>query len=198
MILGIVVAGILAFLAVYFMLPQPKSPNIPMPWQAHKQHNVTQIFGLTLGESTLKNAMQIFGREAEVSLFKDKDKGNNNTNKEVEVYFSSTKIGGMSIKVILSLEVTQDILITLNKNIKNHEIMPSGNEKVEFNDFAKNQLLNQKIKHLSFIPRTTLDDKDIIARFGEPNTQTKDAWYYPDQGLKIVRDGELNIFEYSN
>jgi hypothetical protein len=76
--------------------------------------------------------------------------------------------------------------------------MPSGNEKVEFSNFANNALLDEKIKHLSFIPRATLDDEVIIKLFGKPSKKTKNIWFYDNKGLKIIKNGELNIFEYKN
>ena len=84
----------------------------------------------------------------------------------------------------------------LNQNIENHEVLPSGNEKVEFNYFALNQLIDKKIKNLSFIPRAALSEEVILQRFGEPQIKTEKNWIYPNQGLNIVRDGKLSIFEY--
>ena len=193
MILYSLFLAIFLFLAFLFLMPSPKIPNIPTPWEATNINNQVNIFGLDLEKSTLKNAMQIFGSEAKVSLFKEKNKNN-----AVEVYFSSTKIGGLSVKIILTLITDEKDLQLLNANIKAHEVMPSGNEKVIFNDFANNKLLNNKIKNLSFIPRVSLSKADIIARFGEPKIKQIDAWIYPNYGLKIVRDDKLNIFEYKN
>lgn len=189
-LLVFVVSGI-AFWSMYFLIPKPHIPNIPMPWEATKTNNIVQVFGLKMGHSTLKNAMQIFGTEAEVALFKGKNKDNT-----IEVYFKGTKIGGLSISAILALELDERDLIMLNQNIENHEVLPSGNEKVEFNYFALNQLIDKKIKNLSFIPRASLSEKVILQRFGEPQIKTKTNWIYPNQGLNIVRDGELSIFEY--
>ena len=93
-LLVFIVSGIV-FWSMYFLMPRPYIPNIPMPWNATKTNNVVQVFGLKMGDSTLKNAMQIFGTEAEVALFKGKNKDNT-----IEVYFKSTKIGGLGISII--------------------------------------------------------------------------------------------------
>jgi len=185
-----IISGVV-FWSMYFLAPKPNIPNIPMPWNATKISNTTQVFGLKIGENTLKNAMQIFGSEAEVALFKNKNKENT-----VEVYFNNTKIGGLSVRIILALILTNDDLKMLNQNIDSHEVLPSGSEKVEFRTFALNKLLDKKIKHLSFIPRVSLEEKVILARFGEPEIREKNKWIYPKQGLQVVRDGDLSIFEY--
>ena len=174
-------------------LQKNNTPDIPMPWESVTINNKVKIFNLTLGESTLKNAMQIFGSEANVSLFKEKDK-----NSSLEVYFKNTKIGGFSAKIILTLITNNKTLGLLNQNIKDYKSLPSGNEKVDFSNFANNMLLNNKIKNLSFIPRLTLTDDDIINRFGSPAIKQDNLWSYPEKGLDIVKNGELTIFEYSN
>jgi hypothetical protein len=188
-----ILLAIILFFGVWFFTPTPKFPNIPMPQNATKTLGIVDVFGLKLGQSTVEDAMRVFGSEAKVSLFKEKNKDN-----EVEVYFENTKIGGLSIRVIIGIQVDDAKLNILNENIDSHDIMPSGLEKVVFNTFANNTLLDETITHLSFIPRANLDDETIIKVFGTPSKKTKNAWYYPQKGLKIVKDEKLNIFEYTN
>jgi hypothetical protein len=189
-----IIAALALFLVVWLAIPTPKhTVDIPMPQHATNRDGVTTVFGLTIGTSTLEDAMRIFGTEVKVSLFKEKNKAN-----EVEAYFESTKVGGLSIRMMVGLNVSDDILEILNQNVEDYEILPSGREQVEFNNFANHHLLDTTIKHISFVPRVVIDDATIVQLFGEPQLKNDAGWHYPQKGLNIVKSEELNIFEYQN
>lgn len=194
MIFVIIIFAITLFGIIMLSTNNIKTPKIDMPWQSYATNGITKVFGLTLGKSTLKDAMMLFGKELEISVFKDKK---NNT-KSLEVYFDGTKLGGISAKIILTLNAKQSHYELLNANIKNYKTMPSGNEKIEFQNYIYPKLINLTIKDISFIPSINLSEKEIINTFGAPHSKQNNIWIYPKKGLKILIDEKLKILEYTN
>jgi hypothetical protein len=186
------IISIISFVA--FIGNDKQNLGVPMPWQSYVQNNQVNVLNITLGTSQVKNLMQILGTEAEVSLFKDKKLGT----RHLEVFFDSAKIGGLNTRIIASLEFNEEVLLFLDENVKDHEVMPSGNEKVEFNTFASNKLIDLIITDLTIAPKTNLSEDVIIMRFGEPIIKQDNYWLYPKKGLKILMDEGLKILEYSN
>ncbi len=195
----ILTLGIGAFITLvatlFFMNHSTKhTTSTPMPWMSEVQNNKVITLGITLGESPIRTLMATLGSEAEVALFKDKASEENT----LEVYFSNAKIGGLSARVIANLSPTRETLEFLNTQVKEYEILPTGNEKVLFHGFANNQLLSLPVEHLSIIPYSNLDITNIKQLFGTPDEETEEYLLYPKRGLKVVLSGKLIILEFSN
>ena len=98
--------------------------NQAMPWQSYvNDQGKTVVFDLTMDESSLAESMRLFGTEVEASLFEDKDQ-----KQTLEIFFSNTKIGGISARVILNLALNNQQFDGLSNNIKETEVMPTGNK----------------------------------------------------------------------
>ncbi|MBT3446695.1 MAG: hypothetical protein HN441_02160, partial [Candidatus Thioglobus sp.] len=100
-IVGYTLLGaILAFVAIFLFTRDVEMPkNQAMPWQSYINENQqTVVFNLTMAESRLIDAARQFGTEINASLFESELE-----KPELEVYFSSTKVGGISARIILNL-----------------------------------------------------------------------------------------------
>lgn len=165
--------------------------NQSMPWQSYvNAQGETVVFDLTLGTSTLLDAMRILGTEVEASLFEDKD-----AKQTLEVFFSSTKIGGIAAKVILNLNFNQPQFEYLHQHIKTTERLPTGNRKTDFDKAGEASLFKFTIESLSFIPKADLSAETIIGLFNKPKQVDRvesgvEYWHYPDKGLRIIVDQE--------
>ncbi len=201
-IVSIILLSAVAIFAVFYLstrnmdMPQ----NQAMPWQSYKDsNNNTVVFNLTIGSSDLTDAMRLLGSEVKASLFENEGK-----NPELEIFFSSTKVGGISAKVILNLIIDNANIDILATNIKESMVMPSGVRKTTFNLVAESSMFGLKIKSLTFIPSTDLSQDTIISRFGKPNSvdvaeQGLEYWYYPNKGLRIIVDSDgKEILEFYN
>ncbi len=195
----ILLIAALIYAILYWVSRDMTMPNNQaMPWQSYvNDQGETVVFDLTMGKSTLSDAMRLFGSEVKASLFEDKDKKQN-----LEVFFSSTKVGGISAKVILDLNFNDQQFDYLSHNIKEAEIMPTGNKKTSFNKTGESSMFALIIKSLTFIPKADLSTDTLIGLFKKPARidlvdPGVEYWYYPDKGLRIIVDQEnKEIFEF--
>ena len=194
-------AVLIVFSVLYFSTRNMEMPkNQAMPWQSfvNEQGN-TSVFNLTIGQSDLTDAMRLFGSEVEASLFENEGK-----EPELEVFFSSTKVGGLSAKVILNLQLDSERIDILGNNIKESMVMPSGTQKTTFNLAAESAMFALKIKSLTFIPSADLSEDTVLDLFGKAGKvelvdEDLSYWYYPVKGLRIILSKEHGeILEFYN
>jgi hypothetical protein len=174
--------------------------NQAMPWQSYvNDQGKTVIFDLTMGESTLAESMHLFGAEVEASLFEDEDQ-----KQTLEVFFSNTKVGGISAKVILNLTLNNQQFDYLSSNIKETEVMPTGNKKTIFNQAGESSMFGLIVSTLTFIPSADLSTKTLLGLFKKPARVEilepgVEYWHYPSKGLRIIVDAERKeILEFYN
>ena len=165
--------------------------NQAMPWQSYvNDQGKTVVFDLTMDESTLAESMRLFGTEVEASLFEDKDQ-----KKTLEIFFSNTKVGGISAKVIINLALNDQQFNYLSDNIKETEVMPSGNKKTIFNQAGESSMFGLTISALTFIPSADLSADTLLGLFKKPARVELvepgvEYWYYPSKGLRIIVDAK--------
>jgi len=194
-------AAFIAFAVMFLLTRDIQTPeNQAMPWQSYiNDQDQTVVFDLTMGQSKLLDAARLFGTEIEASLFE-----NENVDPELEVYFSSTKVGGISAKIILNLALNKQNIDILRDNIDESMMMPSGVKKTTFKSKAESLMSRFTIKSLTFIPRADLPENVVIDLFGKPDRvdlsdQGISYWHYPEKGLKIIMDDEQkDILEFYN
>ncbi|MDC9726680.1 MAG: hypothetical protein PSN35_02450 [Candidatus Thioglobus sp.] len=201
-IIGYTLLGaILAFLIIFLFTRDVEMPkNQAMPWQSYVNENQqTVVFDLTMGQSRLIDAARHFGTEIKASLFE-----NEGVEPELEVYFSSTKVGGISARIILNLLLDDQAIEALSRNIDESMLMPSGVKNTTFTPAGERSMSRLKIKSLTFIPRANLEEAVIENLFGKPTSvelapEGLSYWLYPQKGLRIIVDNEQKeILEFSN
>ncbi len=197
----ILLAALLVFAAIFLLTRDIQTPeNQAMPWQSYvNDKGQTVVFELAMGQSKLLDAARLFGTEIEASLFEYEK-----TNSALEVYFPSTKVGGISARIILNLAVTEQNMQVLRDNIDEAMLMPSGVKKTTFKPSVESLMARFTIKSLSFIPRADLPEAVVVNLFGKPDKVTLSDqnvayWYYPAKGLRIIMDDEQkDILEFYN
>ena len=192
---------ILAFLIIFIATRDVEIPkNQAMPWQSYiNNQQQTVVFDLVMDESRLIDAARHFGTEIEASLFE-----NESVDPELEVYFSNTKVGGISARIILNLLLDDQAIEALSKNIDKSMLMPSGVKKTVFTAAGERAMSRLKIKSLTFIPKADLEELVIENLFGKPERidlapEGISYWHYPKKGLRIIVDNEQKeILEFYN
>ena len=144
------------------------------------------MFGIVLGESTLADAMNALGGDAEIAIIMDK--GGNNS---LEMYFDSYRAGLLSGKLVLLGDIDSNTLIEMRDHAANMEVMASTARKFVVNDSDRPLAYRARVKHIAFIPTVNLDEDIIQKRFGEAAeiVQTGDDvthYLFPDLGLDIA------------
>ena len=200
-ILFILLAALVVYGIFYLATRNLEMPkNQSMPWQSYvNDEQNTVVFDLVIGQSTLSDAMRLFGTEVEASLFE-----NDEHNPTLEAYFSSTKVGGLSAKVILNLAIDIQRLDYLNHHIDETEKLPTGNQKTTYKPSVESQMLDLVITSLTFIPSADLEKTTIQRLFGQPDKiqihdETIEYWHYSKKGLRIITDqAGKEILEFYN
>jgi hypothetical protein len=201
-ILGLVIFLTFFILSVFYLSTRnnPISDDQTLPWQSKvNASGQTEIYNLVIGSSSFQDAIRTFGKDLEVSLFKNHDESF-----QLEAFYNNLEIAQIRGQLIVELLMSEKQLSFLQNNIKSSEKLPTGNEKFELNLFAKSSLRNLMIKKIVFIPKTDIAPSTIIDRFGKADKISSDAqgveyWIYQEKGLRIIYNANgKEMMEYSN
>lgn len=201
-----IIAGVLvlavAALVVGIMIPGGGDrPTQTFPWQiSQTEDGRTQVFGLTLGQSTLQQAEQVFQSDSELSLFEPAPgKGQ----RVVEAYFDKVNLGGLSAKVVMVIALTPEQLQAMFERGTRISTLGNGSRKVTLHAEDVTRVRETPIYTITYLPRIRLDTVLLEKRFGKPAriVVEKDAntnhWLYPQLGLDIAVDENNNaVLQY--
>ena len=188
----IVTVGSLILLAL-FVLVQPERESMDqsiLPWNAHfdEQGNLHAL-GITLKQTTLREAMDIYGKDVEIRMFTDKDGGH----KKAEAYFPAMYIGSIKAAAAVNLQVSAEELETVYKRGAKISPITSGGREVKLSSDDNLNFLDKKIESITLIPRKNLDERAIKMRFGEPDKKAFDEdglerLFFNKLGLEMIFD----------
>lgn len=162
-----------------------KEPKLPWDIRVDAQGG-SKVFGLTLGQSTLHEASEIFSSEGKVSLFITGD-----NQPVLEAFFERVSLSGLRADFVLVLDVESETLRALYDRGSRISRTTEITRKVEL--AAEDRVLagNLPIKLINYIPAANLDEQLLLNRFGEPAERIPEAdtevvhWVYPQTGLSI-------------
>lgn len=189
-----VLAGslLLLALALYFPSEQTAPPariqNLPWQIEATSDGSI-RVFGLLLERSTVNDAIQRFGENAEVSMFVSP------ANKRViEVYFNNARLAGLNAKVVLSVAIKKSEIDAIYNHGARISTLGDGSHKVTLSHDDLLQVKQSPIAIITYLPKTKLNADLLLARFGEPARRIREIktktlhWLYPSQGVDIAQD----------
>ena len=157
------------------------------PWQVKAVGNGhSQVFGLELGKATFSEAQDIMGRRYDAAIFENRD-----GSLSLELFYKEITLGGLTAKFVLTLDASEKALKRLKGRPLKKEIMESGVTKYITAKNDSDKFMTMKIKAITYMPITNLDEDIIAKRFGEPaeKIQTHNSahhWLYPEKGLDII------------
>ncbi len=190
---------LLAIVVAMLIPGQPKEREENLPWQIQRVDGGTiEVFGLTLGKTTLRDAELQFGVEAEISLFVP-EKGE----MVVEAYFDQLRISGLAAKMVLTLGIPQAEIEGFYERGLRIAGLGSGGRKVTLSTKDLARARQAPLALVTYIPQVNLDEEVVLRRFGEPaeriaepNSQTV-HWLYPDRGLDLaLNPKEKEVLQY--
>ena len=194
-LLLIIATGMLAYLLlpVFEAGRTPSQPRTDMPWQIDPTPDGSiAVFGFTLGESTLREAIDKLGRSFDLGLFRDPDE-----QLSLEMYYKGAMLGGLSVRLVLIADLSQAVLHDLLTHSGESKRLSTGTEQYSLADTDIGVALAAPIAALTYIPYVELDRELIRQRFGEPverisvdssddsSDVTNEHWLYPNLGLGI-------------
>ena len=163
-------------------------PNPRLPWLITVDANGdSTVFGLTLGQSTLADAREVFQEQGKTSLFLSPQQ-----QIAIEVFFQRLFLSGLRADVVLTLEVEEQLATQIYDRGLRVSTLGSGTRKVELASSDQEQLAGAAIARITYLPATDLDEEIMLRHFGEPGkkiTENKTGivhWLYADVGLDIA------------
>lgn len=177
------------------LLIQPEREAIDpkhLPWNAHfDERGKLHALGLTVHESTLADAMNVYGKDVEVKLFSNKDE----SNKSLEAYFPVIYIGSIKAALTLRLDASKAHINQAYTNGKKITPTTTGELEVELYTADIASFFNTPISSLTLIPRNNLTERAIDKRFGTPDrkeiqSDTLPHWFFDHLGLELILDKE--------
>ncbi len=177
---------VLAFYPFVFKDDATKSVE-GLPWQIDiLSDGSTRVFGLTLGKSSLGDAVSKLGGDMELAVMVGKDK-----QESLEMYYSKYQAGLLSGKLVLAADLDPAAVTGFRINAAKSEILGSGAHKYVLKETDHERAYQAVIHNIAFIPAVNLDHDIIIARFGDPLAiihSSDDAMHYlyPEKGLDVM------------
>ena len=198
LILSILGTALLGFVGILMLMPDPVDDGVVrLPWQVSRDESGrTQVFGLTLGETTLDEVRQVFGEDGEMNLFRTAEEPVRFT---VEAYFEQIYLQRLRADFVMTLEADQERLREMYERGLRISQLGSGGKKVKLAPEDTEALAAYPISSISYLPKATLDESLIAQRFGEPARRLTESetgivhWLYPDRGLDIARDSRGHV-----
>ena len=185
-VLGVALTGF--FLSI--MRPpggQSSTPGQDLPWQISVGPGgaTSTVFGLTVGESRLRDAIAKLGRRYELGLFEDRD-----GRLSLEAYFRDALLGGLNVRLVLAVEVPEATLAALKTHAGEGKPTASGMRRYPVAEIDQDLAMQGVIAALTYLPVVKFDADLLRQRFGEPAERIAAEggahWLYPALGLDVL------------
>lgn len=192
-ILGVVGAALLGFFAVLLLIPPTiDDGEVRLPWRTDTNAaGQTQVFGFTLGETSLAEVRELFGQEGTINLFETPGRPERYG---VEVYFEQVYLQSLRADFVITLDVDQPTLEAMYERGLRISQLGSGSKKIKLDPVDVEALLPRPIRSITYLPQARLDEPLIERRFGTPAERRTEPetgivhWLYPERGIDIARD----------
>ena len=168
-----------------------------LPWKTTlSDTGVTQVFGINVGETTLKELSIRLRNVAETAIF-ETDKGKLN----LEAYFGKTTIGLLEGRIIADLDVDEEWLQKERDHAKDREPTPNNNWKYTLSEESAMAVLDKRVWRFVYMPTGQYEEKQIKF-FGVPEetvkvTETAEYRLFPSKGIALLWDKDGGeIFYY--
>ena len=180
-------------------IPSKQAPA-PMPWDITiMPDGKSRVMDIHLGTTTYRHTQEIFHEFGKIAAFTQE--GQPST---VEAFFDSIHLGGLSGKLVLNLDVSEQRIAEMTSHANEARLQDSGAHRYELSNDDNTSVVDAKIIGITFIPSVKLNAEIARYRFGEPESITQDPenpatsyWNYPKTGLTIsLNDGEKSILQY--
>lgn len=170
------------------------------PWQVSiLADGSSQVFGIILGKTSLKEVDAILKGEPKMALFEAKNK------MSLEAYYKNISLGGLIGSFIFTLDTTNEQLNKIKSESSKQKRAENNGIRYELDKPATDKTKALIVKNLIYVPTVQLDEKTIIMRFGEPKNKiklkTKEiGWHYlyPNKGLDLIYKEEgKEVLQYT-
>lgn len=172
--------------------------NERYPWQITPTAGGSiSIFGVALGESRVKDVINMLGRRQKVALFED-GKGK----LSLEIYYSDFTRSGLSGRLVLTVDADESELKQFKERAQGKKQLESGVWSYSLGAADAQAMQGMLISAMTYLPYADLSEEIAMARFGEPTQKIRSHekaqhWLYPEQGLDMILNEEgKDILQY--
>jgi hypothetical protein len=188
-----VLAALIVLLAAFSLLSldggdqQNDTPVTGLPWQIERlPGGATQVFDITLGRTTLEEAIARLGDGAELAIIAAP--GATGT---LETYYRHYAAGPITGSLILVLDVDDATLVAMRERAQRD----AGTRRYLLHPDDMPAAYRAAVKIVTFLPTLNLDTGIAKSRFGEPGEVIEAGaeqrhWLYPDLGLDVVLNAQ--------
>lgn len=184
--------GVVALSVFFWAIMRPPGgqssvPGQDMPWQVTLGQDgaASTVFGLTLGVSTVRDAVGKLGRRYELGLFQDQQ-----DRLSLEAYFRDAVVGGLNARLVLSARLHQEALDAIRAHAGEGKPVPGGGRRYPVVEADIEVGLGAVITAITYMPVVKFDAELVRKRFGEPAEQVRvkegTHWLYPGLGLDLL------------
>lgn len=162
-------------------------PVTGLPWQIERlPDGDTRVFGITLGQTTLGEAIGLMGDDMKLALIAAPHE-----NGTVEAYYSHHSAGPITGKMILVLDIPADVLSPLRERA----FQDGGTRRYRLHPGDLAVAYQAPIRMINFLPSFNLDEEIVQARFGIPAEviqagEQQQYWLYPEKGLDLILNAD--------
>ena len=187
-------------LAIYpFFDGDSEKPGLAgLPWQIElHEDGLTEVFGVTIGRSTLAAALEVLGDDMELAIVVQGDQSGS-----LEMYYGHYRVGLLGGKMVLQADADQAELERWRDNAVRYDYMATGNaKKFYLAESDLQQALRSTITGITFVPNVNLDEEVVLARFGDAEQRLeRDGaihFLYPHKGLHIAISNDVkDVLQY--
>ncbi len=187
-------------IAILLVIPTGKPPQKGLlPWEVEILPNgASKVLGITLGQSTMEDARQIFQDDWEVNLFLSPQ-----SNISVEGYFNRLIINGLKADLVMILSLDQKTKEEMFNRGARISQLGDGTKKISLSSADMVTVATAVIKRITYLPAANLEGELIENLFGKPDSIIKvektgvEHWLYPNIGLDILLDPNgKEVFQY--
>ena len=166
---------------------QPSAPGLDKPWQISRSPDgaTITVFGLTLGQSILRDAVNKLGRRYELGVFQNRDGG-----LSLEAYFRDAVVGGLNARLVLTAHLPEDTLHRLRQHAGQGKPTADGGRRYPVSEADQEVGLGATLTAITYLPVVPFDAELVSKRFGAPAERVAVPegahWLYPALGLDLL------------
>lgn len=176
----------------------PREPASGLPWQVERTADGhTRVFGLTLGQSTFRDALEQHGRDMELAIIAEPGEDG-----ALELFYSRFMAGMLSGRLILGTDLAPATLRELRERAVSSRVLDSGARRFALDPADLPTAYGATIDSITFIPAADIDAEVAEHRFGPPTERLRlndavEHLLYPGIGLDLIlnRDGK-EVLQY--
>jgi hypothetical protein len=168
-----------------------------LPWKTSvTESGATQVFGISVGEVTLKELSIRLKKISASALFETPEGV-----LSLEAYFGKTMVGLLEGRIIVDLQADSAFLKAEREYARERDATPNNNWKYRLSTEGLAKTVDMVVWRMAYLPTGQYEQKQMNF-FGEPEeiiNITKTAQYrlYPSKGLALLWDTEgSEIFYY--